>query len=595
MMTQSLPYEDSFDSEFAEPRKSLRDYIVIVQRRGRSIAIVGFSILVVSLVLALGLPATYRSSATILIQEQEIPQDLVRSTITSFADERIQVISQQVLARSVLLSLIEKYDLYARQRRFDTNEEILDRMRRDIKMTPISAEVMDHKTGNQVKATIAFKLSYDSHSADQAQKIANELATLYLNENTKNREERAAETSSFLEEETTRLSKHIAEVEAQLATFKEKNQGRLPELRQLNLEIDERTDNELRRVETEAAEARNHLNSLHAELSLTSPYSSLPTEGGKEVVLQPEENLKALKAQLAEISGAYTEDHPDIKRLKRQIAALEAQGYGADTDDDDDKRLNTLQARLVELRQKYSDDYPDVVRTRREITALQASTAKHHATPSNRRIRADNPVYLNLRSQIDAADAQVAALDDEKKTLLRRQADIESRLEKTPEVEREFLELSRDEDNSRTRFRELKEKQMEADVAQQLERDRKAERFTLIEPPQYPEKPASPNRPALALAGLLLSIIGGLSTGLTREVLDDTVKGPGELSGLLRVPTLAVIPLVEADADLERRKRRRILIAIGAFLGLCAAVALIHFFVMPIDVIWYSLQRRLAF
>ena len=215
------------------------------------------------------------------------------------------------------------------------------------------------------------------------------------------------------------------------------------------------------------------------------------------------------------MSGAYTSDHPDIQRLHREIASLESQGYGIGADDSRDERISKLQARLLELRENHSEDYPDVVQTKRALEALQKSPPVPAAKPTAKRIRADNPVYLNLRSQIDSDDAEIAALRQQQAVMQRKQTEIETHLEETPQVEREYLELSRDQDNSRARFRELKQKQMDAEVAEQLEHDRKAERFTLIEPPQYPEKPASPNRLAIIMAGFVLALVGGVSFGAT--------------------------------------------------------------------------------
>ena len=212
-----------------EGGKSLREYAGAL-RRGRVAMLLTFlAILAVATAVAMLLPPVYRSTATILIKEQEIPQEFVRSTVTSFADERIQVISQQVMTRATLLAMVDRYNLYGDARKRDTSEEILDRMRRDIKLTPISADVTDRRSGSPVKSTIAFSLSYDSEVAANAQKIANELTTLFLNENVKNRQQKAAETTSFLDEELARVSEHISALEKSLADFKQRNQGRLPD------------------------------------------------------------------------------------------------------------------------------------------------------------------------------------------------------------------------------------------------------------------------------------------------------------------------------------------------------------------------------
>src|SRR5450631_4136267 len=140
--------------EDEESSKTLGEYLAVVRRRKGQIFAV-----TVALAVAIGLPPVYRSTATILVQEQEVPPELVRSTITTFADERIQVISQQVMTRAVLLRLVDKYGLYETYRPRATNEEILERMRKDIKLTTVNADVSDRSSGRRVNATIAFTIS----------------------------------------------------------------------------------------------------------------------------------------------------------------------------------------------------------------------------------------------------------------------------------------------------------------------------------------------------------------------------------------------------------------------------------------------------
>ncbi len=142
-----------------ERGRGAREYLAILRRYKSQIIAVAAILAATSFLVALALPPVYRSSATILVQEQEVPPDLVRSTITSYADERIQVISQQVMTRAVLLDLVEKYDLYRKYRGRGTGDEILDRMRKDIKLSTINADISDRSSGQRVNATIAFKIS----------------------------------------------------------------------------------------------------------------------------------------------------------------------------------------------------------------------------------------------------------------------------------------------------------------------------------------------------------------------------------------------------------------------------------------------------
>ena len=282
------------------PSMSLADLLAVV-RRWRWLMLGVFSaLLVAGIAVAFGLPAVYRSTATILIKEQEIPQEFVRSTVTSFADERIQVISQQVLTRATLLELVDRHDLYGSARQRETSEEILERMRRDIKLAPVSADVTDRRTGAPAKATIAFTLSFDSEVAAKAQKIANELTTLFLNENVKNRQQKAAETTSFLDEELQRITEHIAQLEQALTDFKRRNQGRTPDLAQLNLSGRERTDAELQRIEREITFLQDRRFTLETQLAETRPAQPLSSPAGP---LEADERLRALRNQIISLQA----------------------------------------------------------------------------------------------------------------------------------------------------------------------------------------------------------------------------------------------------------------------------------------------------
>lgn len=582
-----LPHDDD-----AEAGRSFADYLAILKRRGRLMMLTMGGLLLVAIVVALALPPVFRSTATILIQEQEIPQELVRSTVTSFADERIQVISQQVMTRSVLLDLVNRYSLYEGVRQRETSEELLDRMRGDIKLSPISADVTDRRTGSQTKATIAFTLAYMSESASDAQKIANELTTLFLNENVKNRQQKAAETASFLDEELARLNVHISEVEKKLADFKERNHGRLPELTAINLQSRERTEGDLQRTERDIQSLEERKILLEGQLAQVKPRTPVVAGATGLVVLEPEERLKAARTQLASAIGLYSEDHPDVKNLRREIKSLETETGDDGRADDRQQKIDELEGRIATLREKYSDAHPDVVALRRTLASLRDEVERHPARKDA--AKPDNPVYISTQTQIDSTNAEIASTRALQRELRAKLADVEDKLVATPEVEREYLELTRDQDSSRLRFRELREKQMQAQVAEQLERDRKAERFTLIDPPIYPEKPFSPNRIAIVLIGAVIALLGGIAAVGFSEANDHTVRNPDDMVRALRAPVLALIPMRASAAALRRRSLRRRTLVAGALIGLVLFTAWFHYFVMPLEVAWFGLLRRLA-
>lgn len=170
-------------------------------------------LMIIGVSIAYSLSPVYRSTATILIEEQEVLTDLVRSTVTSYADQRIQTIKHQVMSRSTLLKVIDQYSLYPQLRGKATTEALLKRFTDDVRIEVISADVVDRRTGQQTRATIAFTLAYDGETPPLAQMVANELTSLFLAENLRTRERSAQETTAFLQKEAENLSNRIETLE----------------------------------------------------------------------------------------------------------------------------------------------------------------------------------------------------------------------------------------------------------------------------------------------------------------------------------------------------------------------------------------------
>lgn len=578
--------------EIVEEQKDLRERLAFVGRQVWPMLIAGAIIAAVTVAVAIVLPPSYRSTATILIEEQEIPTDLVRTTISSYADQRIQVISQQVMTRSNLMQIVDTYGLYVRQRKLETTEEILERMRRDIKLDLVTADVIDRRSGNRTSAAIAFTLSFDSESPEKAQKVANELVSLYLNENLKNRKHQVEETSSFLAEEAARLSAHISEIEGRLAEFKKRNAGRLPQLAQLNMQLADRADSELADVDRQLLGLEERRFYLEAQLAEMKPNSPIVSASG-ERILDAAERLRALQAQYAALAGVYNENHPDLLRMRGEMESLRKEAGQTDSAAEIARQIDKLRVERASIRERYAEDHPDVTRIDRSIASLEQSLADRPSTSAAPARKPENPTYIAMQSQLEA-------LGIEQKSAMARRAELkikrnqyEVRLEQTPQVEREYLDLSRDHENSVTRYREIKNKLMEAQVAQELEKDAKSERFSLIDPPQFPEKPRSPNRPAILLAGLAAAVGGGVGCAGVLEGLDGSVKNPRQLIRVLPAPLLSVIPYIVNDRERSRRRWRRILMGVSVLCGIAAALAAIHYFWMPLEVFWYYLLRRL--
>ena len=329
----------------AGPSIELRERLRAYWRRRQIFLAVASASAVVALLLAMLLPATYRSAATILIEQQEIPQELVRSAITSFADQRVQVISQRVMTTQNLLLLVDRYNLYPDVRRKEPREVLLDKLRSDIGMHMISADVIDPRSGRPTQATIAFSVSYQSRSPDLALKVANDLTSLYLNENLTSRTQLGQQTATFFSEEAARQAAHIAELDKELTAYKEKHRNDLPELVQLNLQTMERTELELHEAQNKLDALDSQRVLLEAQLAQINPTSQVFSDTGQRV-MGPEDRLKALKSQLASYKARFAPGHPDIVSTEREVEGLESQ---VKSDDDTGDRLRELDEAKAQL------------------------------------------------------------------------------------------------------------------------------------------------------------------------------------------------------------------------------------------------------
>ena len=594
-----------------EKPNPLRDYLVAARHRRKTLILVFALAMLVTVLVAVLLPPRYRSFGTILIEQQEMPQELVRSTVTSYADERVQVISKRVMTTETLLGIIQRYNLYPKERAKDTREKLLSLMRKDIGLKMISADVIDPRSGRPTAATIAFEVSFTGASADLAAKVANELTTLYLNENLNNRTQLARDAAQFLESEGDRVSRQIADLEVKLAEFKDKNQLKLPELTQLNMSLLDRTDEELRAEESRKASLQQQLVYLEAQLAQLKPNSAVFSDTGERITSSAD-RLKMARSELDTARAIYAPDHPDIVRLEREVSGLEkevaadprakaAAATSTTLTNDLRRRLEGAQSALGAAVEKYGPDHPDRIRLQKQVDDLEAQLAASpppvpgadlaKVTP----IEADNPAYVQIQAQVVSTRNDLAALDTEMGKLRAKAAEYQSNITLTPQVEKQYRDLSRDYDNARLKYAEIRSKQQEAKTAQDLEADRKGERFTLIDPPLPAEEPYSPNRPLILAIGFVLSL--GIVFGVLRllETMDSTIRSRQDLVKLTGIPPLALVPHIGTVAEFHAARRRRWLAAGSSFATVCVAVLLIHLFYMPLDVLWFSLARRFGF
>jgi uncharacterized protein involved in exopolysaccharide biosynthesis len=572
-----------------EQTLDLGDYLSAFKRRRGLIMVVAGVVFTLGLITAFIWPPTYQSSSTILIEAQEVPAELIQSTVTSFAAQRIQVISQRVMTRTNLVEIMDEYGLYKDDRKRKTIEEILAGMREDISINMITAEVVDPRTGRPAAATIAFTLGFKSESAVQAQKVAGEMTTLFLNENLKSRTEKAAETYDFLTAEAERLKEEITRHETRLAEYKERNINTLPESRIVN-------EQALARAEREAADKNTQIQTLkerkiylEGQLPLLDPYS-----GGAGGV-SPGARLDALRTEYIRLSSRYSPDHPDVTIVKREIKALERETGNYASPDDLMAQIKLLQRELATAEQIYTPEHPDVKSLKRQIATLEEelenppSSAASKAIPVN----PNNPAYVNLQTQLAAADSEIRSHTARRVQLMDKIAEYEERLLQTPKSEQEYRAISRDLNHASIRYQDIRAKQMTAEVGKTMEKERKGEKFTLIDPAVLPEEPISPNRPAIVFLSLVLALGAGVGSAAVSESMSSAVRGSKGLVALLHTAPLAVIPYLPNTADTRAQTRKKRMIVFSVVAAIILSILLVHFLFTPLDVLWFRFMRKI--
>ncbi len=513
------------------------DILPIIRRRKAALILPAIAIMTASVALAVYLPSHYRSSATILIEEQEIPQEFVMATVTSYAEQRLEMIKQRIMSHTNLIELINKNDLYADLRSKKTMEEIVETMRSNIKVDTISAEIMDRRTGRPTAAMIAFQLAYEGNDPRKVVDTTNALSSLFLEENLKERTRKTEETTQFLEAEMNKVKDSLALLTGKISVFKEKNMIRLPEFMNVNVQLIE----SMEKIQDQ----------LNEQLKILS------------------EKEKYFITQLSMLS-------PEVEF------------------NSDQRRLEELNVLLVALKSKFSDEYPDVINTQSEIQKLtkQLETVKEKS--ETRKRHPDNPAYITIASQLSGLRSEIDSVKRQILDAKRKKAGYESRIESSAQIEGEYKALLSEQANMNGKLNDLTQKHMEAKVASGLEKDQKGERFTLIDPPRLPEKPFKPNRIVILVIGLVLSVAAGVGLAAVLEFLDGAVHKPSALVKITRIPVLGEIPPILTANDIERIRSRRTVMAAGVVIAPVLVLLAMHFLIMDINVFWAKLLRKLV-
>lgn len=551
------------------------NYLEIWRLRKKYFLLPALLISIITIIVVLRLPPVYESSSTILIQQQQIPPEYVRSTVTGVADTHIQIITQQILSSPKLQEIIRQFNLYSELKGKSTNEQIIEQMRKSIKLKTISAEINDKRQG-QAGITIAFSVSFQGKDPETVQKVAGTLASLYLEQNLKNREAQAQTTTNFLQAELKGLREQIKQYGDEIAAYKEKYEGSLPELHQFNLGQADRLENEIKRLDSAIQTSESNRVVLEG---LLESFQYDPTEKVEEK--DPHARLRALEANLTGLRAKFSEEHPDIKNALREKAQLENLLQSKKAGNlQDTQKLIQLQAELAQKQGIYSDNHPEVRKLKNEIATWNAEKGKPGQLAGN--INPDNPSQVKLVTQIQAAKNEISFLKQQRQDILEKLKIYRHRLEETPKVEQKYLALQRDYQNAHSKYQEVMNKLLEARIAEGMEEHQKGEKFTLIDPASYPSEPIKPKRNLLILAGMIFGCVAGTGLMVGLEFLDHSVKSADELAWLTEMAPLGTIPRIETPHDLARKIRHQRVVWTTTVVALVLGMILVHFLYMDL-------------
>jgi uncharacterized protein involved in exopolysaccharide biosynthesis len=581
----ALPEDDS---------KTLQDYLDALRRRGGTAAKLAAAVLVVGLVVIFLWPNTYRSTATVLIEDPEIPPGLVPSTVTTFAERQIQEINQRVMTRTNLAQIIEKFNLYADERKYLPTLLLVEDVEQDVYLDVIAAELPDPQTGVARNSTIAFQVGFYHTDPNTARQVANELVSLYLAENVRARTEQTAETSQFMQGEVDRLDAEVRELESQVAKLKQENEGALPEQAAFNLQFLQRTDQDLMQVERDLRSVEESKIVLDAQLAQLEPMAPMVMPDGKGVA-PPTDQLRALESQLALLEARYSPDHPDVVRTRRDIDALRAEVGDVDPKDLD-AQIAEARSKLAMAREKYSEDHPEVLQGQRAVDALEKRQAELAARPGRAvsKQEPNNPAYVQVRAQRLTLDTQQQALLAQRTQLRAKVADYERRMNQSSDVERQISALQRRLMTASANYQAARDRLFAAKMGQAMETQSKGERFSLVEPPDLPLLPASPNRPVLLAMLLLLTLATAFGWPQVAESMDSSINSARAVERVQGSPPLAEIPLIQTATDRTHKRNVRLSALVIAPVIVAIIAVAVHFLVVPLDVLWYVALRRLG-
>jgi uncharacterized protein involved in exopolysaccharide biosynthesis len=532
----------------ADDTPGFGDYLGIVRKRKRLLFLIGLPIVALGGLAALLLPNVYRSSSLIEIESSQDTRSGADATLQDsiarqsdeplYADQYVQSLSTSVLSGQNLSKLLAKEQLYDDQK--DDPKSALKRLNKDIKVDMVTVPIIDPESGREREVVTAFTVSYDNLDPQRAYAGAKWLTQAFLEGNRHDRRSYAASTAKFFGSEAERMRKRVGELEGKLAEFKAKNVGQLPELNDLNMNSMDRAANEINSVETQLQGLRRERVFLVAQLQQarsTGPETN---------------NINELEAQYKQKSAIYDPNHPDMISLRRQIDMMRAGGSPSGMTLR--QQVQQQKSILAEARQRYGEEHPDIKRIERNIESLEARIKSGESADTT--LASDSPMAVQLQTQLNATDTQIAAMQQRGLELRKKMTDLEGRMNTAPQVEKEYAAVTRDLDSARAKYQDLLKRQMDAEVSEAAIANGTADKFRIKSQPSLPDKPAKPQRIAIFAVAVAFALMASLSSIVFAQLVDPTVRGVRDIRDILDVTPLTAVPVIERVGRNPHRKMR---------------------------------------
>jgi uncharacterized protein involved in exopolysaccharide biosynthesis len=539
------------------PTPDLSDYLAAIKRRRMLLASIALPIIAIAAALAVGLPNIYISTGLFSFTDATVPGEMPANTNANdiqrlqeqYRDAYVDSLTSGVMSDSNVKQLIAAVPGVVPAG--TSASDGVDLVKRRAHVETVRTPVLDPNTGRNVDIISAFTVSYESRSPEVAAEAAGWLTNAFLMENRRSRLQSAKAAEQFYDGQTQQYRQQIAQIESKLAAFKAKNYDQLPGLTDLNMNIMQTTQRDLDNVTQQIAAARQNRVFLEQQLDAAR-------NAGQDTGL-----LAQLQAEYNKKLATYDPNYPDMIALRQQIDALQ-EGNGAVNSLSLEAQLRANEQALKQAKLRYSENFPDVKRLERQIKILKTRIASGEKYAGN---AVGTPQMVELRTQLKANETQTDALERQATQLRQQLMQLEGRVEAAPQVEREYKSLALNLQLAQTKYNQLLKYQMDAQLTSQAISSGRSDRIRIVQQPGVPLTPGKPKRMAIAVVGLMLAILLGLTAVVIAESVDQSVRGSRDIRRVLALSPLGVIPEIRDAATARRDRLQVVMLTMGVFVG----------------------------